>query len=703
MCQENPDMKGEVAGHWQVILDNSAQFCAESRRSLRTITDRIQGFDRLLCFCGSHWGVADLKETTMGGSDIFLRCMAFGYRIINRFVVWHKLPYFRILGRLNPRLWNLPALRYDLRRHNLYDTSSLPTIPRPPLYRRTHMPGRLLPDPFELPQPIKADALRYRRADGSYNDLSRPNMGRVCARYGRNFPFADSIPLAGFANQSPTPREISNTLMIRDPFRPAVSLNLLAAAWIQFTVHDWARHIADPDEPNRLHISLQPTDNWHDPCTRSRDMEIERTHEDETRPSPRTAEPPTFLADGTFWWEGSQVYGSDQDRQHELRSGMDGKLQFDANGRLPDDTWLPGVDVTGFMGGWWAGVSVLHNLFAKEHNAICDMLKSKYPIWAWDDDRLFETARLINAALMAKIHTVEWTPAILAMPVLKIGMESNWWGVLGERFHKKFGRVSDSDELSGIPGSHLDHYGVPFAFTEEFVSVYRLHPLIPDEYRFHSLTDSEQTFSITTFDQIQGLKTRNAITAIGMENVLYSFGLAHPGAIGLHNYPHFLRQYRPPDQRERLYDLAAVDILRDRERGVPRYNRFRELLRMPRVKSLDALNPRYAAEMAILYNNDIDQVDTMVGLFAEDPPEGFGFSDTAFRIFILMASRRLKSDRFFTTDYRSEIYTRAGMDWINDNGFETVLLRHYPTLAPAMHGLANPFQPWRNVHEPAPA
>jgi len=29
---------------------------------------------------------------------------------------------------------------------------------------------------------------------------------------------------------------------------------------------------------------------------------------------------------------------------------------------------------------------------------------------------------------------------------------------------------------------------------------------------------------------------------------------------------------------------------------------------------------------------------------------GFGFSDTAFRIFILMASRRLKSDRFFTND-----------------------------------------------------
>ncbi len=356
---------------------------------------------------------------------------------------------------------------------------------------------------------------------------------------------------------------------------------------------------------------------------------------------------------------------------------------------------------------------MLHTLFAREHNAICDMLRERHPAWAWDDERLFQTARLINAALMAKIHTVEWTPAILGMPVLKIGMDANWWGVLGKQVRKKLGRLSDSEALSGIPGSPLDHHGMPFAFTEEFVSVYRLHPLIPDEFRFHSLTVSEfspqmryvphgtheaQDVVPSTFDHIQGLNTRRAIDAIGMDNVIYSFGLAHPGAITLRNYPHFLRNYRPPEQPDRLLDVATIDILRDRERGVPRYNRFRELLRMPRVKSFDLLNARWAKEIADLYNNKIDDVDTMVGLLAEEFPEGFGFSDTAFRIFILMASRRLKSDRFFTTDYRPETYTKAGLDWINENGFESVLLRHYPALAPAVKGLANPFHPWRSIH-----
>ena len=42
-------------------------------------------------------------------------------------------------------------------------------------------------------------------------------------------------------------------------------------------------------------------------------------------------------------------------------------------------------------------------------------------------DQIFDKARIVNCALMAKIHTVEWTPAILAHPALQIGMSANWW------------------------------------------------------------------------------------------------------------------------------------------------------------------------------------------------------------------------------------------------------------------------------------
>ena len=92
--------------------------------------------------------------------------------------------------------------------------------------------------------------------------------------------------------------------------------------------------------------------------------------------------------------------------------------------------------------------------------------------------------------------------------------------------------------------------------------------------------------------------------------------------------------------------------------------------------------------------DNVELLDLMVGMFAEVPPAGFGFSDTAFRVFILMASRRLKSDRFFTNDFTPEIYTRTGLDWIANNSMATVLLRHFPGLRPALRGRTNAFVPW---------
>ena len=63
----------------------------------------------------------------------------------------------------------------------------------------------------------------------------------------------------------------------------------------------------------------------------------------------------------------------------------------------------------------------------REHNAICDRLSEDYP--QMGTTTLYRTARLVNAALMAKIHTVEWTPAIIAHPTTVRAMRTNWWGI----------------------------------------------------------------------------------------------------------------------------------------------------------------------------------------------------------------------------------------------------------------------------------
>ncbi|TGB39446.1 peroxidase family protein [Mycolicibacterium peregrinum] len=577
--------------------------------------------------------------------------------LIDRRIGWDKLP--PILG-----ISVLVGVRDALREHNLYDT-----------YR-----GR----PPEAPTVEPTAYLTVRTANGSYNDLSVPSMGMANTRFGRNVPPAEGHAETLPELMDPNPRLISTKLLQRREFQPATTLNVLAAAWLQFETRDWFSHGTDP---NRM-------------------LEIPRPDGDTEWPEatikvPATAVDPTaapagstFVNTETHWWDASQIYGSNQDFQNAIRSGKGGKVRIDADGFIDIDPALIGA--SGGADGWWLGMELMGTIFMREHNAICDRLKAAYP--SWDDDQLFNKARLINAALIAKIHTIEWTPAILGHPTLQIGMRANWFGLAGERVKELFGRLSSSDVLSGIPGSTTDHHTAPYSITEDFVTVYRMHPLVPDDYEFLSLTTGVEPRQLTFGEIHGGANSRGVLKSMGVAECLYSLGVAHPGAVTLHNSPNFMRNFQRTD--EHTLDMIATDILRSRERGVPRYNDFRRALRLNPVTSFDQISAgdaSTAAVMAEIYGGDIEKVDTTVGMFGEKLPEGFGFSDTAFRIFVLMATRRLKSDRFYTVDFTPRVYTPEGMDWIDHNDMTSVLLRHYPELEPSLRGQRNAFAPWARI------
>jgi hypothetical protein len=567
---------------------------------------------------------------------------------------WHRLP--RPLGILA-----LVGLRTRLRERNLYDTGL---------------------DPGPAPDGRNTSA---RTLDGTLNDLDRPLMGSIGVRFGRNVPLEATWPESEPGILEPSPRLVSRELLTRKEFIPAEIVNVLAAAWLQFEVHDWFSHgKSEPEDP--WTVDVADDDPWGE-----RPMRIPRTRRDPGY-VPESGTPPTFVTADSHWWDGSQIYGSSPQFADALRAREDGKLRLGPDGLLPRDL-EEAVDLTDVGGNFWIGLGILHTLFTLEHNAICDRLREEYPTWT--DDELYDRARLVNAALMAKIHTVEWTPAIIAHPTTRYAMHANWWGLVGERLGRRFGRLGSSEVLSGIPGSPTDHHDVPYSLTEEFVAVYRMHPLLPDDYTFRSLAD-DSVLEERTFREVGALETRGCLERIGMANVAYSLGVAHPGAITLHNYPRFLQEFRRPDGT--TIDLAATDVMRIRERGVPRYNDFRRHFRLQPAGSFESLtaNPEWAEQMRCVYG-DVERVDLMVGLYAEPFPKGFGFSDTAFRVFILMASRRLKSDRFFTRDYTPEVYTRTGLDWINENSMVTVLLRHFPELEPALRGVENAFAPWSRV------
>jgi hypothetical protein len=583
---------------------------------------------------------------------------------VDRAIGWDRLP--TPVGLLV-----LIGVRNILRQRNLYDTSSLPSVGGPE------------PGPFE-----PADQV-HRTVSGAFNDLDHPEMGMRGSRFGRNIPLDRARVEPDRQLLDPSPRVVSRELLTRDPFQPATTVNTLACTWLQFMIKDWFSHGVG-DMANPWVIELAPDDPWPE-----HPMHIPRTVPDPTRP-PGDSGPPTFINADTHWWDGSQIYGTTPEQQQFVRAGEDGKLAVGANGRppLPDDPKLNPAMVPG----WWLGLSLMRTIFTLEHNAICDRLRADYPTWS--DEALFQRARLVNAALLAKIHTADWTPAVISHPTTVAALRANWFGLAGERLHKALGRVSRSEVISGIPGGETNHYGVPYALTEEFTAVYRMHPLVPDDYSFRRVADDAPLRELE-FRKLTGPAAEQVLDEIPLGDVIYSLGTSHPGVVSMHNYPRFLQDFERPDGKRQ--DIAATDILRIREIGVPRYNEFRRLLHLKPAASFEALtdNPDWAAQLRRVYRDDIERVDLMVGMYAERRPKGFAFSDTAFRIFVLMASRRLNSDRFMTRDFRPEVYTPAGLSWLDDNNMLTVLLRHFPQLAPAMRGVDNAFWPWRNVAAPA--
>jgi hypothetical protein len=593
---------------------------------------------------GTRWRTAVPTRNVVAGAAA--RAM---FSLLNRRIPWQRLPV-----RLS--VLNLEAYRHVLR--------------------------KLRPVPADPPE----QARWARTPDGRYNDLSAPSMGALGAAFGRNLKpdYAQSF-------DHPNPVSVSARLLARERFLPATSLNMLAAAWIQFQVHDWVNHARLPLGQDDVKVPMPGGRTWRN-TPDGRPENIMRIAGDKALAIGPDGTQRLFADAASHWWDASEVYGSDPAKALSLRDGAKIRLH---RGYLPQDA--SGMDITGFNESWWLGLSGLHTLFAREHNAVCDELHAHYP--TWDPERVHQTARLVVAALIAKIHTVEWTPAILATEAIDLGLKTNWSGPPSDDWITKLGIwLMDTHAGVGIPETTPDHNGVPYSLTEDFVTVYRLHPLIPDDYRLLDHTDGH-LIGTCRFTDLSGTAADDQLRGLGLESMLYTFGRAHPGAITLHNYPAALRDFVRDGQH---IDLSVVDLVRTRRRGIPRYNDFREGLHKPRVRDFEEIstNTESVRRMRELYRS-VDDVDTMVGLFAETPPDGFGFSDTAFRVFILMASRRLQSDRFLTVDFRPEIYSPVGMDWVAQNSMTSVILRHCPDVAALLPRGRSAFAPWRAAAAPS--
>jgi hypothetical protein len=583
---------------------------------------------------------------------------------------WYRRPKF--LGILT-----LAYMREHLNAHNL--GTSYPA-------------GRLVGFQSEGQTPPPG-ATHFRTADGSWNNLADPKAGAAGTRFLRNVEMCAIRPEVGEQLLSPNPREISHRLLSRKVDahgHPIVTevpfLNLLAASWIQFMTHDWVNH-GEIYYSEVIEVPLPPHDEARQRYGQDK-MLIGRSQRDPTR------------SDGVEVAACSAIYGSDQATQDSLRSHVGGKMRVTAEGNLPLDA--NGVEETGFRRNWWVGLAMLHTLFVREHNSICDELKAAYP--QWEDNRLFNVARLINAAVMAKIHTVEWTPAILPNPALDAAMHANWYGLVESFIHSgKQRRTAGpvkirNPELGGVVGNPIDDHGRRFGLTEEFVEVYRLHSLLPEHLMLRRRDQPEAAEAVPVN------VTRQAGSPIvtqrhAMADLFYSFGVQHPGALVLNNFPRFLQELSVPGNP--FFDMGTVDIVRARERGVPRYNEFRRQLGLNPITCFEDLTDvdEDVAKLKEVYGSnpaDVEKLDLLIGTLSEGHrPTHFGFGETMFQIFILNATRRLQADRFYTDCYNEETYTVEGLRWIDQADLKTVLLRHFPQLAgTGLANIRNAFEPW---------
>jgi hypothetical protein len=447
------------------------------------------------------------------------------------------------------------------------------------------------------------------------------------------------------------------------------------------------------------------------------------------------------------------------------------------------------------------------------------------PYRAVTADELFEIVRLVVAAEIAKIHTTEWTTQLLYDEPLYKGMNANWHGLFSDdslaagALQDAVSTARKSDDpmkanqlysaFAGGPGivglgnevpdcwlwiffcndrwnlanrGHVNggtnHFGSPFNFPEEFITVYRLHPLVPDliEYRDAAKNADVIAAKVPVIDTFRG-KATEAMHQGGLASWGLSMGRQRLGLLTLQNHPQFLQNLPMPrlQTKTNQIDVAALDLIRDRERGVPRFNEFRRQYGLRQLTSfddfidtrLDEKNPAQKVELdrqrelvktlrevygthvcdrtkqitraqvnddearspitdclgheigqpqdkKIVVDN-IEDLDTVVGWLAEFPrPHGFAISETQFQVFILNASRRLFSDRFFTSSFRKEFYSNLGIEWVTNNGpdgkkmetqesnghkvevspLKRVLQRTIPELKPGLDHVVNVFDPW---------
>ena len=216
--------------------------------------------------------------------------------------------------------------------------------------------------------------------------------------------------------------------------------------------------------------------------------------------------------------------------------------------------------------------SAFNIIFMREHNriakAIADDRRGKP---GWDDDRIFETARMVNIRQVLGVVVNDYIRHIAG--VFPFELETGF---------------AESE-----PWYRTNRISI------EFNLLYRWHPLVPEELEFSDGTKVD--FNDYRFNN-------KLLEEVGIEKLISAASAQKAGRYGLFNTPSFMEPA----------EFAGLSWARDF--GIQPFNRYRERFGLDPYESIDALtgyDPETADALKAVYGGRVDDVEFTIGLLAE--------------------------------------------------------------------------------------
>ncbi len=306
---------------------------------------------------------------------------------------------------------------------------------------------------------------------------------------------------------------------------------------------------------------------------------------------------------------------------------------FDKPEWRKEHIYLTGLD----NGNSSIGYVAFTTIFLREHNRICDLLIDAYkddPKWRFSDqvyfdERVFQTARLINIGVLLKLTLEEY--------INHISGKANF------RLDTSFAEKQPWYRTNWI--------------TLEFNLLYRWHSMVPEKITVDvDYPEKLYRFNNEVFER-NGLET--IVTALSK----------HPaGAISLHNTPSFLSHA----------EKASLQMARDFK--LQSYNQYRKQFGLDPAEDFSDITSikEVADELRILYNNDINAVEYLPGLFAQEPAPGKLFGDLLVNMISYDALTQIYTNPLLSENiFTEQTLTIVGKSEINKtSSFQELAIRN---------------------------